>query len=103
MILSIFSDVFLPAVILAVTGAVFGVLIALAAKYFAVEIDKRVEDIFAMLPGYNCGMCGHPGCEAFANALVFDNADSKLCKPGKQDMRDKIKVYFEEYAKNNQN
>lgn len=97
MILSTFQSLFLPAIVLAVTGGIFGVLISLASIAFAVEVDERVEDVLGMLPGYNCGMCGHPGCAGLANAIVFEKAESKLCKPGKQDMRDKIKAYLEEY------
>lgn len=97
MILSGFQTYVLPALVLALTGGVFGVLISLASMAFYVEEDKRVEDITKLLPGYNCGMCGHPGCNGLANAIVFEGADSKLCKPGKQDMRDKIKTYLEEY------
>lgn len=97
MILSAFNSYLLPAIVLAVTGGVFGVLISLASIAFAVEVDERVENVIEMLPGYNCGACGHPGCAGLANAIVFEGADSKRCKPGKQDMRDKIKAYLEEY------
>lgn len=100
MIMSVFNSLFLPAIVLAITGGVFGVLISLASIAFAVEIDPRVEEVTNMLPGYNCGACGHPGCEGFANAVVFESADLKRCRPGKQDMRDKIKAYLEEYDKN---
>lgn len=97
MILSAFQSYLLPAILLAVTGGVFGVLIAVASIAFYVEDDPRVVDITNLLPGYNCGACGHPGCAGMANAIVFEKADSKQCKPGKQDMRDKIKAYLEDY------
>ena len=97
MIISAFQSYLLPAILLAVTGGVFGVLIAVASVAFYVEDDPRIVDITNLLPGYNCGACGHPGCTGMANAIVFENADSKLCKPGKQDMRDKIRAYLDEY------
>lgn len=97
MILSVFDSLLLPAIVLAATGAVFGLLISLASIAFAVEIDDRVESMREMLPGYNCGACGYPGCEGFANGIVFEGAELTRCKPGKQDMRDKIKAYLEEY------
>lgn len=100
MILSVFQSYLLPAIVLAITGGVFGVLISVASIAFYVEEDPRVEDITNLLPGYNCGACGHPGCNGLANAIVFDGVDSKLCKPGKQDMRDKIKAYLEDYDRN---
>jgi len=42
-------------------------------------IDKT-EEIAAILPGMNCGACGHPGCFAFAQALTKD-ADLILKTP----------------------
>ena len=92
----IFQSFLLPAIVLGLTGGVFGVLISLASIAFYVEEDVRVEDVTNLLPGYNCGACGHPGCVGLANAIVFDGANPIQCKPGKQDMRDKIKAYLEE-------
>ncbi len=31
---------------------------------------EKTEEIAAILPGMNCGACGHPGCFAFAQALT---------------------------------
>ena len=62
-------------------GAAFGVLLALAAKKFAVARDERVERIQAILPGANCGGCGYVGCEGFARALVAGKVDAGLCSP----------------------
>jgi electron transport complex protein RnfB len=40
------------------------------------------EDIDAILPQTQCGLCGHGGCMPYAEALVFDNAAINLCPPG---------------------
>lgn len=88
----------MPALILALVGLVFGVLIGLASKYFAVEADDRVEKVLEMLPGYNCGACGHPGCAGLAEAIVNEGANPVLCKPGKEEMRNKIKRFLEEQS-----
>ncbi len=40
-------------------------------KYFKVEADVRVEKVTSLLPGYNCGGCGFPGCSGMAEALSF--------------------------------
>jgi len=93
-------DMLLPAIVLAVTGAIFGVLISIASIVFAVEKDDRVETVKGMLPNYNCGACGYPGCEGFAKAIVYDKADLTRCKPGKEDMRQKIRAYLDEYDRN---
>lgn len=40
------------------------------------------EDIDAILPQTQCGLCGHGGCMPYAEALVFENAEINLCPPG---------------------
>ena len=42
-------------VLMLVLGASLGLLLAIAGKFFHVEVDTRVEQITNMLPGYNCG------------------------------------------------
>jgi RnfABCDGE-type electron transport complex B subunit len=48
----------------------FGVVLAVANRYLRVEEDPRIDQVEGMLPGTNCGACGHPGCRGFAEALV---------------------------------
>ena len=36
-------------------GAILGLLLALAAKFFHVEEDPRIKEVEDMLPHYNCG------------------------------------------------
>ncbi|RTZ93364.1 MAG: hypothetical protein DSY91_02335, partial [Deltaproteobacteria bacterium] len=36
-------------------------------------------EIYKILPGTNCGDCGHPTCLSFVNDLVFRGKDPKLC------------------------
>jgi len=59
-------------------GVVLGLVIAIAALIFAVEVDPRIEQIEDILPGANCGACGFAGCGDFARAVV-----SKECPPEK--------------------
>ncbi len=82
--------------VLALIALVLGVVLALASKYLkAKNEDTRIAEVTAMLPGYNCGSCGYAGCNAFANALVNKEANTvSLCKPSKQDARDKISSYL---------
>ena len=41
---------------------VLGLGLGVADKYLKVEADVRVEKVTSLLPGYNCGGCGFPGC-----------------------------------------
>jgi len=63
-------------------GIALGVILAIAAKRFHVDIDPRVEEVLAALPGSNCGACGLAGCEAAAEAVVKGKATVKVCKAG---------------------
>lgn len=40
------------------------------------------EQIDALLPQTQCGLCGHNGCMPYAEAMVFENAPINLCPPG---------------------
>lgn len=75
---------------LAVLGGVFGVLLGIANKKFAVEVDPRVEEIMNALPGANCGGCGFPGCAGYAEAIVAGTAPMDACSAGKDTARNKI-------------
>lgn len=44
--------------------------------------DVTPEDIDALLPQTQCGLCGYGGCMPYAEALVFENAPINLCPPG---------------------
>ncbi len=76
------SQILTPVLILGAMGLFFGLVLALAAKIFAVQIDPRVEEITAALPGANCGACGKAGCAGYADAIVHGGVPVNLCAPG---------------------
>jgi len=76
------SDILIPAAILAGLGLFFGVLLAIAAKVFAVKVDERVPRVRECLPGANCGGCGYSGCDALAAAIVKGDAPCSACTVG---------------------
>ncbi len=63
-------------------GVVFGALLSLADKVFAVEVDERISLVRTAVAGANCGACGYPGCDAYAQAVVKGEAATTLCTPG---------------------
>jgi Na+-translocating ferredoxin:NAD+ oxidoreductase RNF subunit RnfB len=67
-------------------GIALGAILAIASKRFHVEVDPRVEEVLAALPGSNCGACGLAGCEAAAEAVVQGTATVKVCKAGGPDV-----------------
>ena len=60
-------------------GLLFGIILGIAAKVFAVETDPRIEQITQALPGANCGGCGYAGCANFADAVVRGAAPTNGC------------------------
>lgn len=61
---------------------VASVILLIASRYFAVEVDPRVEEVLALLSGANCGGCGFAGCRAYAESVVAGKAGTHLCAPG---------------------
>jgi Na+-translocating ferredoxin:NAD+ oxidoreductase RNF subunit RnfB len=73
-----------PTVVLfSVLAVVFGLILALTARYFHVHVDPRIHQVTEVLAHAHCGACGYPGCEPYAEAVV-KNPDVKpdLCIPG---------------------
>ncbi len=66
-------------------GLLFGIGLGIAAKKFAVPVDERVQGVKDSLPGANCGGCGFAGCEAFAKAVVSEEAKISGCPVCNQD------------------
>jgi Na+-translocating ferredoxin:NAD+ oxidoreductase subunit B len=72
-------------------GLFFGIGLAMAAHKFHVEPDPKVEEVLHTLAGAQCGGCGFPGCEAYAEAVVHDpDVPPTLCFPGKKAVADAI-------------
>ena len=63
-------------------GLICGIMLVVAAKFMTVKVDERAAAIREALPGANCGACGYPGCDGYANAIVADGIKTNLCVPG---------------------
>ncbi|MBQ4074032.1 MAG: RnfABCDGE type electron transport complex subunit B [Clostridia bacterium] len=68
-------------VLLGGLGLIFGAVLSFASKKFHVEVDERVEQVRACVAGANCGACGYPGCDGFAQAVVDGKAPINGCSP----------------------
>jgi Na+-translocating ferredoxin:NAD+ oxidoreductase RNF subunit RnfB len=68
---------------LSVIGSLAGLILFLIAQKFKVEEDPRIEEVLAVLPGANCGGCGYPGCQGFAESCVkAESLDALFCPVG---------------------
>lgn len=85
-----FTDVLFPVLIFAALGALFGAVLAIASKIFAVKVDERAQEISQVLPGANCGGCGYSGCAALAEAIARGDAKPSACAVGGAEVARKI-------------
>ena len=58
------SQILIPLIVIGGMGIIFGALLGVASKVFAVHEDERIPQILEALPGANCGGCGYAGCSA---------------------------------------
>ncbi|QTA37670.1 RnfABCDGE type electron transport complex subunit B [Thermosipho ferrireducens] len=84
------------ALVMGALGLAFGLFLAYSNEKFKVEEDPKVKMVLEVLPGINCGACGYPGCEGYANAVVKKGDSYDKCLPGrKSGVTEKIKEIME--------
>ena len=84
------NSILFPIISVGGLALVFGIILGLSAKKFAVESDLKVDRIINVLPGANCGGCGFPGCSVFAERVVKWQASVRGCPPGGRSAADAI-------------
>ncbi len=86
--------------LMVVLGLILGTVLGVANKFLYVAPDEKVEVLISMLPGYNCGGCGYPGCSGLAEALAGEEVDKvSLCKPCQKDKKAEIITYLNSQTK----
>ena len=80
--MELLMKILIPVGVFAALGLVFGVMLAIASRAFAVHVDERVPEVLECLPGANCGGCGYSGCAALAEAIVSGRAAPTACTVG---------------------
>ncbi len=77
-------------IVLLIMGLVLGLIIGVVVKFIAVAADPKQQEVEALLPGANCGACGHAGCSAFAEALLHGDAEPSECPVNDSDAVQRI-------------
>lgn len=77
-------------------GLILGALIGVSSIFLKVEEDPIIARIVELLPGFNCGACGNPGCQGMAEAVIKDGIPLTKCKPGNEKMRQDIQALLDE-------
>ena len=80
----------IPFGVIGAIGGFFGLMLGIAAKFWKVEKDERIDRILGHLPGANCGGCGFSGCSAFAEAVTKGKAPCDGCKVCDKEAHDSI-------------
>lgn len=80
-----------------IIGLVLGLAIGVFNIVFAVKEDPLVVAVYDLLPHFNCGACGTPGCLANAKEIVNNNQPLTSCKPGDAPMRKSIQKVLDDY------
>lgn len=85
------SVILVPAIIVAVVGLIFGIILTIASKLMFVPTDETVAAIREVLPGANCGGCGYAGCDDYAAAFEGNpDMSPSLCPVGGADLANQI-------------
>nr|WP_297171675.1 RnfABCDGE type electron transport complex subunit B [uncultured Agathobaculum sp.] len=84
------TNIIAAVAVLFIMGILFAILLGIAAKVFAVEVDERVPMVRECLPGANCGGCGFPGCDGLAAAIVGGTAPVNGCPVGGAAVAEKV-------------
>ncbi len=63
-------------------GLIIGIVLGIAGKVFAVEVNEKEIEVREALPGNNCGGCGFPGCDGLAASIAKGESDPGACPVG---------------------
>ncbi len=66
----------------AVLAMALGIALGFFQEKFKIERDPLIDTVRAALPGANCGGCGYPGCDGYAEAVATRVAQPNKCTAG---------------------
>jgi RnfABCDGE-type electron transport complex B subunit len=75
-------------------GLVLATLLVLADRRLAIQEDPHFEEALTILPGLDCGACGYPQCSAYLSAVMGEEAEPNLCKPGGPDVASRLASFL---------
>ncbi len=74
--------ILLTLIFAAVLAFVLGLALGFFKDFFRVERDIKIDEVRAALPGANCGACGFPGCDGYAEAVAAGQTTVTRCTVG---------------------
>ncbi|GAB1431716.1 RnfABCDGE type electron transport complex subunit B [Spirochaetota bacterium] len=67
-----------------------GAALGFFKEKFKVERDPYIDKVRELLPGVNCGGCGYPGCDGYAEAVAKGDTPVNKCTPGGKSVADAL-------------
>ena len=83
-------EILYAALVLGGMGLLFGVVLTVVSKVFAVPANPQRDAVRELLPGANCGGCGFPGCDGCADAIASGKAAVNACPVNSAEANAKI-------------
>jgi RnfABCDGE-type electron transport complex B subunit len=83
-------EIIIAILVLGSLGLLFGLGLAVASKKFCVVVNPKLEKVLTCLPGANCGVCGKPGCMAFAQSLIKGEVSLDSCRAIEEKEKEKV-------------
>lgn len=84
------TSVLIAAAVMGAIGLIFGAVLGIVGKKFAVPENPLRDAVRNELPGANCGGCGFAGCDAYAEAVAGGKAAVNLCPVGGEAVAEKL-------------
>ncbi len=76
------GDILIPLFVLGLLGTAFAILLFVSYRSLSIKGDPKLELFMSILPGSNCGACGHAGCLGYAEALLKGETEPTGCLAG---------------------
>ena len=86
----------LAIVLVAAVASSFGASFLASAWKKIKKSEPGILRLSAMLPGYDCGLCGYMDCPSYASAIDREDADPALCAPGGSRLESRLRSALSE-------
>lgn len=85
-------------IVITATSFILSLLIVFV-DYKYNKIDDETKEILKLLPGYNCGMCGHNTCQGMTDAMLLNPMEFEKCRPMKPVQKEEMLAYLRKKKK----
>ena len=85
-------------IVLGSIGLILGIIIEICGKFLTVKNNETIEEIYELLPKFNCGSCGNPSCMQMAEKILKGESIDN-CRPCSAENAELIKKKIEQINK----